>query len=97
MCRNAFVGLNSPKYFWINGYVASWYGYRFPAAFRVRHGDTWMHFTLTYSPHCIVDDGLVRGPDRYPSMTGWNVLVTPVIRPYDRCHIVLCDNSKACG
>ena len=25
------------------------------------------------------------------------VLVTPVIRPYDRCHIVLCDNSKACG
>ena len=24
-------------------------------------------------------------PDRYPIMTGWNVLVTPVIRPYDRC------------
>ena len=26
------------------------------------------------------------GLDRYPSMTGWNVVVTPVIRPYDRCH-----------
>eukprot|EP01043_Picozoa_sp_COSAG02_P034506 COSAG02_NODE_2416_length_8909_cov_10.038252_10_plen_99_part_00 len=25
------------------------------------------------------------GLDRYPSMTGWNVVVTPVIRPYDRC------------
>ena len=23
----------------------------------------------------------MRGPDRYPSMTGWNVLVTTVIRP----------------
>ena len=26
------------------------------------------------------------GLDRYPSMTGWNVVVTPVIKPYDRCH-----------
>ena len=27
------------------------------------------------------------GLDRYPSMTGWNVVVTPVIRPYDRCQV----------
>ena len=26
------------------------------------------------------------GLDRYPSMTGWNVVVTPVIKLYDRCH-----------
>ena len=25
------------------------------------------------------------GLDRYPSMTGWNVVVTPVIKLYDRC------------
>ena len=29
------------------------------------------------------------GLDRYPSMTGWNVVVTPVIKLYDRCHGIL--------
>ena len=37
------------------------------------------------------------GLDRYPSMTGWNVVVTPVIKLYDRCQVLVARGRAQVG